>query len=96
MADTSIERMTVTLTPAMAKAVRGAVQAGEYASNSEIFREALRDWRYKREVQARKLMELRDDVEVGLADVRAGGVEEFDAEEIIRKGEERLGRSRST
>ena len=96
MADTSIERMTVTLTPAMAEAVRGAVQAGEYASNSEIFREALRDWRYKREVQARKLMELRDVVEAGLADVRAGRLEEFDAEKIIRKGEERLGRSRST
>jgi len=27
----------------MAQAVRGAVQAGEYASSSEIIREALRD-----------------------------------------------------
>ena len=44
----TIERITVTLTAEMAKAVRGAVQAGEYASSSEIFREALRDWRHKR------------------------------------------------
>ena len=42
----TIERITITLTAEMAQAVRGAVQAGEYASSSEIIREALRDWRH--------------------------------------------------
>ncbi len=44
----NIERLTITLTAEMAEAVRTAVQAGEYASSSEIIREALRDWRHNR------------------------------------------------
>ena len=32
----TMERITITLTPEMAQAVRGAVEAGEYASSSEI------------------------------------------------------------
>ena len=43
----------------MAQAVRGAVQADEYASSSEIIREALRDWRHKRALQEQDLGELR-------------------------------------
>jgi plasmid stabilization system protein ParE len=39
----------------MAQAVRGAVQAGEYTSSSEISREALRDWRHKRALQEQEL-----------------------------------------
>ena len=34
----AIERITITLTAELAQAVRGAVQAGEYASISEIIR----------------------------------------------------------
>jgi antitoxin ParD1/3/4 len=86
----TIERITITLTAEMAQAVRGAVQAGEYASSSEIVREALRDWRHKRALQAQELGELRAKVQEGLADIEAGRVRDFDAERIIRKGEEQL------
>jgi len=88
----TIERITITLTAEMAQAVRGAVQTGEYASSSEIIREALGDWRHKRALQEQEqeLGELRAQVQEGLADIAAGRVREFDAERIIRKGEEQL------
>ena len=86
----TMERITITLTPEMAQAVRGAVETGEYASNSEIIREALRDWRHKRALQEQEFADLRAKVQEGLDDIAAGRVHDFDAERIIRKGEERL------
>jgi len=86
----TMERITITITPEMAQALRGAVEAGEYASSSEIIREALRDWRHKRALQEQELADLRAKIEEGLADIDAGRVRDFDAERIIRKGEARL------
>jgi antitoxin ParD1/3/4 len=39
-----LERITVTMPEAMASRLRAAVDAGEYATTSEIVRDALRDW----------------------------------------------------
>jgi antitoxin ParD1/3/4 len=86
----NIERITITLTTEMAETVRGAVSAGEYASSSEIVREALRDWRHKRTLQQQELGVLRADIQQGAADVEAGRVKDFDPERIIKQGEERL------
>ena len=86
----TMERITITLTPEMAQAVRDAVEAGEYASSSEIIREALRDWRHKRALQEQELADLRAKIQEGLDDIAAGRVHDFDPERIIRKGEERL------
>jgi antitoxin ParD1/3/4 len=44
-----IERLTITLPTEMAHLVKRAVQGGDYASASEVIREALREWRWKRE-----------------------------------------------
>jgi antitoxin ParD1/3/4 len=82
----SVERITVTLTADMAGAVRSAVSAGEYASSSEIVREALRDWRHKRALRQRELEELRADVLQGIKDAESGRVRDFDPERIIEKG----------
>jgi antitoxin ParD1/3/4 len=46
MAD--IERLTITLPAEMAQLVKRAVDDGDYASSSEVIREALRDWKMKR------------------------------------------------
>ena len=86
----TIERITITLTAEMAQTVRGAVQAGEYVSSSEIVREALRDWRHKRALLAQALGELRAKVQEDLADIGASRVHDFDAERIIGKGEGQL------
>jgi antitoxin ParD1/3/4 len=86
----TLERMTVTLTAEIAEAVRGAVEAGEYASGSEIVREALRDWKHKRALRDQELAQLRADVREGVSDVEAGRINDFDAARIIRRGEQQL------
>ena len=81
-----IERMTVTMPEEMAAAVKGAVDSGDYASTSEIVREALRDWRAKRTLQLQELAALKADIDLGLADVAAGRVNDFDPGRIIERG----------
>mgnify|MGYP001604329124 FL=1 len=39
----TVEKLSIALTPEMAKEVRTAVDSGEYASSSEVIRDALRD-----------------------------------------------------
>ncbi len=55
----TVEKLSIALTPEMAKEVRMAVESGEYASSSEVVREALRDWRRKRAFQEQEVNELR-------------------------------------
>jgi len=81
-----IERLTITLPAIMANAVRNAVEGGDYASTSEVIREALRDWRVKRTVQQQELAALRADIDRGLADVKAGRVKAFDMQQVIERG----------
>jgi antitoxin ParD1/3/4 len=42
------EKLSISLTPELAELVRNAVSSGDYASSSEVIREALRDWKTKR------------------------------------------------
>lgn len=88
MAD--IERLTITLPSEMAAVVRGAVEGGDYASSSEVVREALRDWKLKRALQLQELAALKADIDQGLADVAAGRVQDFDAGRIIERGRKLL------
>ena len=39
-----MERMTITLTEDQAERIKAVVAKGDYASHSEVIREALRDW----------------------------------------------------
>ena len=91
-----IERLTITLPSEMADVVRGAVATGDYASSSEVVREALRDWKTKRALQLEELAALKSDIDKGLADVAEGRVRELDTGRIIERGKKLLaGRSRS-
>lgn len=87
-----IERMTITLTSDMAAAVKGAVEGGDYASSSEVVREALRDWKTKRALQLQELASLKDDIDRGLTDLAEGRVQAFDPERIIERGRKLLAR----
>ena len=87
----TIERLTITMPSDMAAAIKDAVEDGDYASTSEVIREALRDWRTKRAHQFQELSSLRADVEKGMADVASGRVKDFDAERIIERGRKLLG-----
>jgi len=91
-----IERMTITLPSDMAAVVKGAVEGGDYASSSEVVREALRDWKTKRALQLQEFAALKADIDRGLTDLAEGRVKDFDAARIIERGRRLLaGRSPS-
>jgi antitoxin ParD1/3/4 len=85
-----VERMTITLPTDMAAVVKRAVEGGDYASSSEVIREALRDWRLKRELRMQKIAELKAEIDRGLADLAKGRVKEFNADRIIKRGRKLL------
>mgnify|MGYP005820164659 CR=1 FL=1 len=85
-----IERLTVTLPAEMAAVVKGAVEGGDYASSSEVVREALRDWKMKRAIQLQELTALKADIDQGLTDVAEGRVQNFDAQRIVERGRKLL------
>src|SRR6266481_5666412 len=60
------EKISVALPPEMVGAVRDAVVSGEYASTSEVIRDALRDWSLKRKVATVELDEMRRLVREGI------------------------------
>jgi antitoxin ParD1/3/4 len=67
-----VEKISIALPPEMAAIVRRAVETGEYASNSEVVREALREWTYQRELRQRGLDELRRLWNEAVTDQRPG------------------------
>ncbi len=85
-----IERLTITLPAEMAAIVKGAVEGGDYASSSEVVREALRDWKMKRALQLQELAALKTDIDKGLTDLAEGRVQDFDASRIIERGRKLL------
>ncbi len=85
-----IERLTITLPSDMAAVVKGAVEGGDYASNSEVVREALRDWKMKRALQLQELTILKADIDKGLTDLAEGRVQDFDKDRIIERGRKLL------
>ncbi|MBM3550949.1 MAG: ribbon-helix-helix protein, CopG family [Alphaproteobacteria bacterium] len=85
-----IERLTITLPADMAAVVKAAVAEGNYASTSEVVREAIRDWKMKRMLQLQELSALKAEIDKGLADVAAGRVKDFDADSIVARGRKLL------
>jgi antitoxin ParD1/3/4 len=65
-----IERLSITLPATMAESVRQAVAAGDYASTSEVIRDAVRVWQGHRDFSPRDLEVLRRHWDDG----KAGGV----------------------
>ena len=91
----NVERITITLPTDMAAVVKGAVESGDYASISEVVRASLRDWKMKRALQLQEFAALKADIDIGLADVAAGRMKDFDATHIIERGRKLLVRSSS-
>jgi antitoxin ParD1/3/4 len=84
MAD--IERLTITLPSGMASLIKGAVEGGDYASSSEVVREALRDWKMKRALRLKEMESLQAEIDKGLNDVAEGRVHEFNTARIVERG----------
>ena len=54
-----IQKVSVALTTEQLAALKGAVESGEYATTSEIVREAIRDWQFRRELRQEDIKRLR-------------------------------------
>jgi antitoxin ParD1/3/4 len=54
-----VQKVSIALTGEQIGALRAAVETGEYATTSEIVREAIRDWQFKRELRQEDLKRLR-------------------------------------
>jgi antitoxin ParD1/3/4 len=66
----SAEKVSVTLTPEMVRVIRESVDRGEYASASEVVREALRGWQRQRVEDAERLEAVRARIHRSLEDPR--------------------------
>ncbi|BCH24091.1 type II toxin-antitoxin system ParD family antitoxin [Mesorhizobium sp. L-8-3] len=84
----NVDKRSITLSPELATAVDAAVAAGEYASASEVIREALRDWKERRDLFGYTLEELRALIQEGIdsGPGRYGSMETIKAEARRRAG----------
>ena len=55
----AVEKISIALPPEMVASIRKAVETGEYASYSEVVRDALHEWMLKRDLRQHSLDELR-------------------------------------
>jgi antitoxin ParD1/3/4 len=69
---TTADKISIALPPEMVAIVRRAVESGEYASSSEVIRDALRDWTHKRTLRQQGVVALRQLWLEALADKTSG------------------------
>jgi antitoxin ParD1/3/4 len=82
-----IQKVSVALTSEQLAALKAAVQSGEYATTSEVVREAIRDWQFKRELRRDDTHRLRRAWEAGRA---SGPPQPFNIDRIIANAQARL------
>lgn len=83
----SAEKISIALSPEMAALVRSAVATGEYASSSEVIRDALRDWKHKRSLRQQGVAELRQLWQEALSDRKPGVAADEVLDRLERKYE---------
>lgn len=86
-----VAKVSVALTPELHELVQKAVAAGDYASTSEIMREALRDWKERRERKHEAIEGLRRLWDEGIA---SGPPAPLDIDAIKREGRRRIAAER--
>jgi antitoxin ParD1/3/4 len=86
----NVEKVSVALTSEQIATLRAAVDAGEYATTSEIVREAVRDWQLKRKHQREDLRTLRRLWDEGKA---SGPAQPLDFGELRREGRRLLAKA---
>ena len=80
-----IRKVSVALTAEQVAVVQAAVSTGEYATASEVVREALRDWQWKRELHEKEIGRLRSAWRRGKASGKAGVVDFADVRNEARR-----------
>jgi antitoxin ParD1/3/4 len=87
----NVEKISIALPADMAALVRKAVETGDYASSSEVIREALREWKARRAARSEAVSELRRLWEEGIDSGRSAAL---DMAAIKKRGRQRLQMSR--
>jgi antitoxin ParD1/3/4 len=64
------EKISITLTPEMNRLIKRRVEAGDFASSSELIREALRVWQQREEEHRERLAAIRARIQSSLDDPR--------------------------
>jgi len=85
-----IQKVSVALTGEQLAALKAAVETGEYATTSEVVRDALREWQWKRELRGEELERLRQAWQAGVASGRA---KPMNRDEFLREARRRLKKS---
>ncbi|MGA3264035.1 MAG: type II toxin-antitoxin system ParD family antitoxin [Terracidiphilus sp.] len=83
-----VQKISVALTGEQVGALKAAVETGDYATTSEIVREAIRDWQFKRELRQEDLNRLRQMWDQGKA---SGAATPVDFDYARREARQRLG-----
>ncbi len=82
-----VRKVSVALTQEQIESLKAAVDAGEYATTSEVVREAIREWQLKRELRQNDIEHLRRLWREGKA---SGPSKPFDIERTIAGAKKRL------
>jgi len=64
------EKISITLTPEMNRIIKSRVAAGDFASSSELIREALRVWQKREEEHRERLASIRARLQESIDDPR--------------------------
>ncbi len=83
----TVEKISIALPTDMLTMVRQAVETGDYASSSEVIREALRQWKARRALQGDALSEIKRLWQEG---IDSGAGTPLDVEATKRRARARL------
>jgi antitoxin ParD1/3/4 len=82
-----VQKISIALTAEQIGALKAAVETGEYATTSEIVREAIREWQFKRALRQEDLRRLRQLWDEGKA---SGAATPVDFENARSEARQRL------
>jgi antitoxin ParD1/3/4 len=85
-----VQKISIALTAEQIGALKAAVETGEYATTSEIVREAIREWQFKRALRQEDLRRLRQLWDEGKA---SGATTPVDFENARSEARQRLARA---
>ena len=83
----NVEKISIALPADMATLVRNAVETGDYASSSEVIREALREWKARRAARSDAIDEIRRLWDEG---IKSGPSKDLNVSAIKKRGRQRL------
>ncbi|MGA2570642.1 MAG: type II toxin-antitoxin system ParD family antitoxin [Terracidiphilus sp.] len=81
-----VQKVSVAFTGEQIRVLKAAVDSGEYATTSEVVREAVREWQFKRELRREDAARLRQLWDEGKA---SGPARKVDFSKVKREGRKR-------